>query len=369
MIVLLGDYSSVHYELEKALRAKGKKVLLISDGDAYKNIKADILIPPLKKYKNKIINYLFNFYYFFGMFGIRNYLLVKKELSSINNIECVQLINPVAIDSLGALGNIMLLRYLKKREVPIFLCSLGDDTTVVNAYWNKKYKYSFFDRINWKNFFKFQYSLKYKFSPIYRLLDYLTVKNVKKIIPGVIDYQIAYKENPKVTKLIPLPIDEKNFMKPKKTQYPLKIFHAWQAGKELRKGNDIFDRVIKRYLTENKNNKIDYEIISGLTYDEYLKKYSEADIILDQVYSYGCGVTGALGLAASKVVFSGFEIEGNFDLGVNATKNEEELYTQFVKLVDNLSLIDAIKIKAYNYAIKNYNSKDIANKYIIEWEI
>lgn len=51
MILLLGDYSSVHYELSEALKKRGFKVLLISDGDDYKKIKCDVLIPGLKKYK------------------------------------------------------------------------------------------------------------------------------------------------------------------------------------------------------------------------------------------------------------------------------------------------------------------------------
>lgn len=366
MILLLGDYSSVHYTLSKALKNKGYDVLLLSDGDAYKKIKCDILLPEIKKFNNKFLNVFMTLFRFFGLFGIRNYFIVKKEIEKIANIKVIQIINPVIIPSLGAIGNILLTRYLCNKNIFLSLCALGDDFNYVSNCLNKKFKYSPMDRMydnGFKNIGKYLYMLKYVYSPLYYILDFYVRKKTNVIIPGLLDYFLSNKNEKKVSNIIELPISKENFMIPQKSKYPLKIFHAWQKGKELRKGNDIFDKVVKKYIQEFGDSKISYEIISGLTYDEYLKKYKDSDIILDQVYSYDRGITGALGMASGKVVFSGFE-EGHFYLGINATPNEEELYKDFVKLINSLDLIDTIKNNAYNFALEKYDSEFVANKYL-----
>lgn len=369
MILLIGDYSSVHYELSKALKSKGRHVVLISDGDAYKKIKCDIQAPLLKTYKNKLIRRLISLYRFSGLFGVRNYFLIKKEIAQFSNIEVVQIINPIIISSLGALGNILLIRYLRGKAKVISLCALGDDYKWQKACVTTKYKYSAMDRIdlcNIKNISKNLHTLKYIYSPLYRYLDAFARKKADVIIPGLLDYKLAHEGTEKVAQMINLPVSESNFAEPTKTMYPIKVFHAWQAGKERRKGNDVFDEMVQRYIKENGDSKVSYEIVSGLSYSEYLAKYKNSDIILDQVYSYDCGVTGALGMAAGKVVFSGFE-KGDFEIGINATPNEEELYKKFLIVIDSLTLIDQIKSNAYRYAKANYEASLVADRYLEVW--
>lgn len=369
MILLLGDYSSVHYELSKALKESGKDVILMSDGDAYKKIKCDIQLPGITASKYKIINRILFVFRFFGFFGLANYFKVKKEIEEIDNINIIQIINPVVIPSLGALGNVLLIRYLRRRAPVLSLCALGDDYHWVKACLDKKFKYSAMDRVKGNGLqgvLSYMYSLKYVFSPLYYLLDRYACSKVDMIIPGLLDYQLAYADDKKLTSIINLPLSELGFKEPVSSKYPLKVFHAWQKGKEYRKGNDVLDRVVCRYISEYGNSKLDYEIISEVTYDEYLKKYIESDIVLDQIYSYDCGVTGALGMAAGKVVFSGFEI-GHFETGINATPDEDRLYKDLVKIVESLALVDTIKSNAYKYAVENYRASIVADKYLYFW--
>lgn len=370
MILLLGDYSSVHYELSKALSEKNVKVLLVSDGDDYKKIKCDILAPSLKSYNSKWVNRALTLFRFTGVFGVFNYLKLRKKIDKLNNIKVVQLINPVVIPSLGALGNILLVKYLRQKAEFMSLCALGDDYKWVSSCLNKKYKYSALDRLREggiKNKFTYIYSLKYVYSPLYFFLDNYVRSKANIIVPGLLDYEIAYKNEEKLTPIIPIPISSDSFKKPEKSTYPLTVFHAWQKGKDNRKGNDVLDRIVHRYMSTN-NDKIIYEVISGLTYAEYLEKYKQADIILDQIYSYDRGVTGALGLAASKVVFSGFE-EGNFKIGVNSTPDEDKLFNDFSHLVDSLELVDSIKKEAFDYALACHNSDKVAEQYLKVWGV
>lgn len=121
MIILIGDYSGVHYELSIALKEKGKTVVLISESDGYKKIKSDIVFPGFKRHRSVLLNKIINLWRLTGLFGIFNYFKFRKIVKNFNNIEIVQIINPVAIESLGALGNILLMRLMRKKR-RYFLC-------------------------------------------------------------------------------------------------------------------------------------------------------------------------------------------------------------------------------------------------------
>lgn len=371
MILLIGDYSSVHYELSKALKCKGVEVILISDGDAYKKIKCDLTAPTINKIKNKWLNRLFSLLRFTGFFGFFNYLKLKKKIKKMKKVDAAQIINPVAIPALGAIGNLLLIRYLRKNTSMLSLCALGDDCTWVSACLKGQYKYSPMDRLKKggvMRIFSYLYSIKYIYSPLYFLLDKYARSQADIIVPGLIDYELAYENESKLLQKRALPIADEYFKRPNNSVYPLNIFHAWQKGKDLRKGNDILDKVIQRYIKEHNNLKINYEVISDLTYDEYLLKYKDADIILDQIFSYDCGVTGVLGMAGGKVVFSGFEV-GHFKFGINATPDEEKLYSDFVKLINSLEMVDTIKKNAYEYACLNHKASIVADEYMRAWNL
>ena len=368
VILFIGDYSSVHSELCLALRKSGKNVVLMSDGDSYKKLKYDIKVPDIKNYNYNFINKIMNCFRFFGLFGIKDYFYIKKVLNGFSNIEIVQLINPVAIPSLGALGNFLLFRYLRKKAKVISLCALGDDYNWVSACLNKNYKYSAMDRMDrgLNEFLSYINALKYVYSPLYRFLNKYVVENVDLIIPGVKDYEIAYKNEPKLIEIIGLPVSDVNFHLPSATKYPIRIFHAWQRGKENRKGNDVLDNLIKKYISIHGNEKICYEVVGNLSFDQYIQKYKNSDIIFDQIYGYDRGVTAALGMASGKVLFSGFE-EGHFEIGVNATPDEDKLYSDFVSLIESVELIDSIKKSAFDFACENYRSDVVSKKYLDAW--
>ncbi len=376
-ILLCGDYSSVHSELAVGLKKAGQDVTVLSDGDYYKNFPADIKISIDIKKRNIFEKALYLILDLFGLYGLIKY---KKTIKTINleNYDIVQLINPVVISQFGAIGNLLFINHLSKKTNNIFLCALGDDTRWVKACLSKTYKYSPLDSLKLKNFIKFYYSLKYVYIPGYYFLGKFAEYKSKAIITGLIDYEIAYNKYNIKTKLIRLPISKDKFNEPPKKSITDKItiFHAWQKGKESKKGNDVLDLAVKIIIKKYGFEKINYETASGLTYDKFIKKYNNADIFLDQIYSYDRGVSGALGMCSGKVVFSGFEDEEVFSLnaplnikktGVNATKNLDSLVEALSYLIENNNILEEIKTNAYLYAIENYDSDLISKQYLDYW--
>lgn len=379
-ILLCGNYSNVHTELADALKKLNHEVTVLSDGDGYKNYPADIKLNYQEGEKSFLGNFFYMLFDLVGLAGLRNYLKFKKSVV-LDDYDVIQVINPVVIPHFGALGNILFLKYLRKKAGRFFLCALGDDTRWVRACLTNKYKYSSLDRLSFFNIHRYYYSLKYLISPAYLILNLYAEKISKTVIAGLDDYKLAYESSGNDLAFIRLPVGQERFSKPvmknEGSNEVVTIFHAWQKGKELRKGNDILDEAVKKIVDVYGVERVRYIIATDMPFEEYIKCYDECDIYLDQIYSYDGGVTSALGLSAGKVVFSGFELFDRYssvapssikNVGVNATADVNELFLCLSYLIDNPSDLQQLKNNAYDYAVNEYRSDLIAAQYLNVWK-
>ena len=366
-ILLVGDYSGVHSELRSALLALGHDVKLISDGDGYKGFSRDVDFSSANiknKYVNLVLEYL-------GVRGLFLYFSKRMLVRSLKGFDAVQIINPMALECFGSLANYFFIRNLRAHNNKLFVCALGDDQEWVSACLNGRYKYSPLDKYNFFNIRSYLYSMRYRYGLFFGFLHRFCMQSADAIIPGLLDYKIAYAKNDKCTEVVPLPIASNRFSPPKPTRYPIKIFHGWQCGKEKRKGNDVFDKAVCRILVKYEGT-VQYNKISNVTFEEYLKLYSDSDIFLDQCYSYDRGVNGVLGMASGKVVFSGFEpgsclLPESMNIGVNAETSVDAIYSQIEYLINNPQVIDSIKASAYDYSVVIHDSKSVALRYLGIW--
>lgn len=366
-ILLIGDYSGVHSELRAALLSQGHEVQLVSDGDGYKGFSRDMDFSGAatnSRYLNTIFEYL-------GIKGLGLYFFKRRLVRKLEGFDVVQIINPIALECFGSLANYFFIKNLVSRNKKLFMCALGDDQEWVRSCLSGAYKYSPLDKYNIFNIRYYLYSMRYKYGLFFGLLHRFCMKNASAIIPGLLDYKIAYRGIEKCTEIVPLPISSARFSLPRQTGHPIKIFHGWQQGKERRKGNDIFDEAVGRILLKY-GDLVNYNKVSNVTFQEYLKLYSDADIFLDQCYSYDRGVNGVLGMASGKVVFSGFEdgsclLSESPCIGINAGNTVDALYSQLEELLTNLDTIDKIKNSAYEYSTKLHDSHAVAEKYLKVW--
>ena len=96
-ILLLGEYSNVHTTLSKVLKQRGHEVLLISNGDFWKNYPRDIDLS--RRYTK------------WG--GLLYWLKVIMLLPRLRNFDIVQIINPMFLE-LKAQRIFPIYNYLKK---------------------------------------------------------------------------------------------------------------------------------------------------------------------------------------------------------------------------------------------------------------
>ncbi|PTT56604.1 glycosyltransferase family 1 protein [Aeromonas sp. HMWF015] len=149
----------------------------------------------------------------------------------------------------------------------------------------------------------------------------------------------------------------------------IRIFHGWQLGRELKKGNYIFDDAVEKYLAQ-KNENVDYQVVTSVPYNEYISKLNCSDIFLDQTNSYDRGVNALLGMAYGCVVFSGFEDRDIYpDIGINAVPSSDAIYDSLERLINDPKLMYDIKINALKFIIENHEPSLIANKYLEVWSL
>lgn len=370
-VLLIGEYSGVHTNLAKALRQKEVSVLTIHDGDAYKKFPADINIS--YKYLSSnifLIKKFLNLYYliltYLGVIGCFQILKYFSVISKLKNYDVVQIINPIALAGYGSIVNYFFIRYIVNNNKKMFMCALGDDYIWVDsALKDKKYK-SMFHNIDPKHWKEYIHPFMYKYGFFYKKLNYYTIKKSRRIIPGLYDYYMYYKKFSNCNEIVPIPMVINENVKPLQfISYPIKIFHGWQPNKIARKGNDILDEAVRRIL-KNYPDLIDYEIIGGISYNEYIRKFDESFIYFDQCYSLDRGVNALLGMEAGKVVFGGFskEVKSIYniskDVMIDIEPNVDDIYNKLEKLILDPKIMEEISINSIKF-ITEYHSLDVVS--------
>ncbi|SHF95463.1 hypothetical protein SAMN05444349_1514 [Bacteroides faecichinchillae] len=367
-ILFLGEYSGAFLEICKGLNKLDVETYRISDGDSYKHIPTDYLIK-VKPFSNRYASILH--YKVWNRLGISRLFLFLKIWKSLKmkliGYDVVMLNNP-RFFPFGDLINRYIVSYLVKHNKKIFMAVLGDDYYVDRWYFandNKSlmYKMQKKDKIIFELFFG-----KY-------LTDYI-VKKATAIIAPTWVYKSAYEWTGKTSKLIPFACDESRIGIPFyiKEGEPIRIFHGWQKGKEYRKGNDVFDRVIKKVVLKY-GNKVEYQIVQGVPFEEYQKMYSECHIYIDQLYAHDKATSGMYGMAAGKIVFAGFEEESlqeyphykGEEIGIPSSMDEDILYKQFCDLIDDPRRMERISKNAIEFVMANHASKKVAQMYLDVW--
>lgn len=373
-ILLMGEYSGVYTELRAGLKALGHDVFLIANGDGVKNYNSDLKID-LSRRRNNLIYRCFEYLLFrFGLDGLfrlkQNWSYLKPHISGF---DAVLLINPIVDGNVGPLANFVILRYIFKSNKSAYLSVLGDDYYVAKYYAKHKLQNGFYN-LKFRDFIFPQWHSKYRLCFGYKFVNDYVVKHVSLIIPGTPTYEDSYSWCSRVSSFIPFPLSEVMLGKPFSINKdkPIVIFHGWQIGKEQRKGNDIIDRVIRRVVDYYGPLKINYHIVSNVPYAEYVKMFNSCHIFIDQLYAEDKGYNGLLGMAAGKVVFSGFKTNvlsrfANFNgkvVGISASQSEEELFNQFCNLIDNPSKMEEISVNAIDFVKKYHLTKIAVKRYI-----
>lgn len=353
-ILLFGEYSNVHWTLAEAYRKLGHQVIVVSDGDWWKNYQRDIDIP----YNNK---------FRFAIFLLR--IIFDQKFK---NNDIVQLINYRFLfkNKLGYLNKIFF-KYLKKNNKKIVLAAFGDDYYYVEACLKKKLKYNPIKEVN-NNLPYIKDVLSVHDSKVAKYLNTYIAKKSDGIVACMYDYFASYKDeysHKLVT--IPLPVDiEKIKYKDNIYKERLNIFLGIQKFRIEWKGTDY---ILKCFdiLKERHKQDLDICIIENVPYEEYVKLFSESNLFFDQTHSYAQGMNGLIAMAQGKILFGGGQEEHYALLGekhnfpiVNITSDIEDMCRKVAFFIGKKEEVLAIGKKSREYIEKHHDSIKVGQNYI-----
>ena len=361
-ILLIGEYSNVHWTLAEGLRSLGHTVCVISNGDFWKDYKRDISL--VRKYTR--------------IGGIKYLLKTYALLPRLRGYDIVQIINPMFLE-LKAEKIAPIYRYLKKHNGKIFLGAFGMD-----AYWVKActrtprtFRYSDFN-IGDKaidNAYTREQAADWQETAKARL-NHEIAHSCNGIIAGMYEYHTAYAgEHAEKLTYIPFPINPEQVKAEQfySTDRKLRFFIGVQKERNIYKGTDIMLRALER-IAKNHADKCEILKAESVPFEEYRKMIDECDVLLDQLYGFSPGMNALLAMSKGKIVVGGAEeecytINNEKELHpmVNVTPDEEDVYKKLEWLVRNPDIIEKMQRDSLEYITRHHHSHKVAEEYLKFW--
>lgn len=383
-ILLLGEFSNVHWTLAQALRRLGHEVTVVSNGDEWKGYPTDI---PLVRRPGR-----------WG--GIAYLCKLLWLLPRLRGYDVVQLINPVHFIELKAERGVRIYDYLRRHNKRVFLGAFGYDyyyiydsvvrrslrycdfytpTREVHHDWNT------INEHDWLHTSKKDVSIH-------------VANTCDGIISGLYEYDVAYRPDfSDKTTFIPLPIEVDNTNETKtktktKTknnhpdgnsslftlhsslQSPLRFFIGINRSRTALKGTDIMLRALERIVADYPD-RTEMVKAESVPFDEYKKMMRSCDVLLDQIYSYTPAMNALLAMSQGLIVVSGGEEESYEILGekelrpiINVQPDEEDVYRKLEHLVLHPERIAQLKRDSIEYVHRHHDSLKVAERYLEAWK-
>lgn len=295
-ILLLGDYSGCHAALAEGLRDLGQDVTVASAGSIFQNTLRDIDLK--RPFQNKIGG---------ALLYRRALKLCEKEFT---DFDIVSLNNPQFID-LRPERSRVLLDKIRTRNRSLFLTAMGTDFFYIRECLNPA------SPVKYNEWRVFDRPSPLAVADPAQLAAWQTplMENYCRYVYGILDgaQSVLYEYHNSL--LTALPTEMVSYcgipIKPEKDVHiyrggPLKVLLGRHRSRQLEKGTDILETAMDRVIKTLPHGSVEFRIAENLPAIEYRRLQAEADVVLDQLYSYSpatnalwaisrgqCAVTGA----------------------------------------------------------------------------
>ena len=360
-ILLLGEYSNVHWTLAEGLRELGHEVVVASDGDAWKNYRRDINL------RRKSLGRWDTFKYL---------LLLKRTMPKLKGFDVVQLINPMFLD-LRVERMLPYYEQLKRQNHSIFLGAFGMDHYWVKAALDcKTFRYSDFNMGTKERHSPSNDALisEWLYGKKGELNRYIA-QECAGIVSGLYEYEMSYRPYfPDKLCFIPFPIQHIEEEARKESEDgKIRFFIGIQKGRSEYKGTDIMLRALE-HLKKDYPDQVLIHKAESVPFETYQHMLEDSDVLLDQLYSYTPAMNGLLAMSKGLVLVGGgeeeqYELLGEKELRpiVNVLPNEESVYIELEKLVLHPERISLLKQQSIKYIRKHHDYRKVAREYLEFW--
>ncbi len=363
-VLLLGEYSNVHWTLGEGLRQLGHEVTVVSNGDGWKCYKRDI---DLRRRSLGFVN------------TVRYLRDVWRMMPNLRGFDVVQLINPVFLD-LKAERILPYYKRLRKQNGKLFLGAFGiDKPWVEEGLKADTFRYSDFyvDGLLRNTPEVEEMKRTWLMGEKGKLNDYIA-DDCDGIIAGLYEYNVCYrrKYGHKLT-FIPFPINHDNVtLKQAHPEYAgIRFFIGIQRSRSSYKGTDIMLRALKT-LQSRYPDRMETVVAENVPYEEYERMLGSSDVLLDQLYSYTPAMNALLAMAKGLVVVGGgeeeqYELLGERELRpiVNVRPSEQDVVEQIERrLLASPGSVQRLSRESMAYTRRWHDHVRVAQQYVDTWQ-
>ncbi|MEI6368693.1 MAG: glycosyltransferase [Nostocales cyanobacterium ELA608] len=345
-ILLLGEYSSLHQNLKEGLQKLGHEAIVASDGDGWRKVPCDISL------HSKLPS-------IFGKLERR-----LKSLSSLNKMkgfDVAQLMNPFIFPP-KYFPSRFFYQKIKDHNNKFFMLAAGMDA-YFSHYAHQKLEYVPPDELikGYTNY-KSQSDLDF---------NQWIIEKVSGVIPIMYEYEVGYASVPNRLPTIPIPINiDKIPYEENKVRKKLVVFHGLNRYefKGTRHVEEAFEVLARKYP-----NDLELVIDGKMPLNDYLAVMKRTNVVIDQMYSYSCGMNAIYALAMGKVVLGGAEPESLISLGVDSTPvinlkpNAQSIIEKVEQLLEKRNQFEQLGYESRKFAEEVHDYKKIAQQYIDTW--
>ncbi|PRP67240.1 glycosyltransferase [Nonlabens agnitus] len=372
-ILLVGEYSNFHNSLKYGLEFLGHEVTIIGDGDGFKRFPVDINIGNDFLERSWFTRKLKVGLWKITGYHLADYLKLSRFRESeplLKHYDIVQFINSNPFNC-GARTERKMLESIIAQNKRFFLAACGDDHEYVKYLTEEHQGYSILEAVKHgkQQQTDFQYSYKY-LKPAYRDNYYRLVDVATHVIPSNVDYAMALTHNPKAIPIIPAAINCGALHLDQNADLSvIKIFVGINRSNYWKKGINYFEETLE-IIKKKYGSKVEVMTAENLPYNEYVKIYKKAHILLDQVLCYDQGYNALEAMLQGKVVFSG---AGEVYLtahqltsvpAIDAQPDVDYLVGKLSELIDHPISILEIGRTARNHVLQHHESVMIAERYL-----
>ncbi len=366
-ILLVGEYSNVHWTLAEGLRALGHSVTVVSDGDDWKDYPRDIDLT--RRYVDSPSRLR-------RWWGALCYMFrLARIWPTLRGYDVVQLINPVFL-SLKAERHWPFYRYLRRHNRCVVMGAFG-----IDYYWVKvgmdgtTFRYSDFHLFGEQRDYPFLHTMIHDWLEGAKgTLNRRIAEDCDVIVSGLYEYEMCYRPFFRnKLQFIPFPINLEQLtsvLPTTSTPPPLRCFIGIQRQRSSYKGTDIMLAALRR-LQNDYPSEIEVVQVENVPYARYQQLMDSSHVLLDQLYSYTPGMNGLLAMAKGLILVGGGEPEQYDLLGedhlrpiVNVQPTEQDVYDQILhQLIEHPESIRQRQADSIEYIRRHHDYIKIAHQY------
>lgn len=359
-ILLVGEYSNVHWTLAEGLRALGHSVTVVSDGDRWKNYARDITLQRHSLGAAGTVRYLFD---------------IARVWPTLRGYDIVQLINPIFLD-LRAERLWPFYRYLRQHNGRVFLGGFG-----IDHYWVRvgmdchTFRYSDFNFGSQLRDYPFMHTMIADWLDGPKgILNQRIADDVDGIITGLYEYEMCYRPFfPDKAHYIPFPINISSVTPAHTLSQPfstLNCFIGIQRARSSYKGTDIMLHALQR-LHADYPDRVVIKKAESVPFRQYQEMMNDSHVLLDQLYSYTPAMNALLAMAKGLIIVGGgepehYELLGERELRpiINVQPTEEDVYQQIAtRLLSGREDIHQLQLDSIEYVRRHHDHIKVARAY------